>query len=105
MPIEIQYEREAMNNVPMFKELSGVDLLAHLAACWLYAEHHAGKISRDDGTKMKKRIVEALQSATEKEIKDKSIWARAESASRNFMQNKTVDNAVLMHNAFYNLPN
>lgn len=104
MMIEIPFEREAMRNEPPPKQLSGAELLAYLSACYMYELYHSQKISRDDGTKMKKRIVEALRYATDKQNNDNMRWARTENATRTFMQNKTVDNAVKMHNAFYNLP-
>ena len=101
--MEIPFEKLSMQNAPPPKELCGVELLAYLSACHIYEQYHANKITRDEGTKMKKRIVEALQSATAKQNNDALRWARTENATRTFMQNKTVENAVKMHNAFYNL--
>ena len=101
--MEIPFEKLSMQNAPPPKELSGVELLAYLSACHIYEQYHANKIARDEGTKMKKRIVEALQFATNKQDNDNMRWARTENATRTFMQNKTVENAVKMHNAFYNL--
>ena len=101
--MEIPFEKLSMQNAPPPKELSGVELLAYLSACHIYEQYHANKITRNEGTKMKKRIVEALQSATAKQNNDALRWARTENATRNYMQNKTIENADKMHNAFYNL--
>jgi len=87
----------------MLKELSGVELLAHLSACWLYAEHHAGKISREDGAKTKRIIVQALEETVKSQNKCSFAWARLESASRAYSQNKTIENADKFFSAVYNL--
>jgi hypothetical protein len=102
--IEIPFEQQAMRNEPPPKSLIGINLLSYLSACYMYEQYHANKMSRDDGSKMKRQIVEALQFVTAKEHKYSEMWLRIESTSTNYAKNPTAENADMFYAAVYNLP-
>lgn len=103
MNAEIPHEKQAMRGDCAPDGLSGIDLLTYYATCYMYSLYHAGQITRDDGTKMKRKIKSALEDATRAQNRYSFIWDRLESASRAYMQNKTIENADKFHNAVYNM--
>ena len=93
-----------MRNEPPPKSLIGIELLAYFSACYMYEQYHTNKITRDDGSKLKRRIVDALQSATEKENKYSGICARLEKEMIAYAQNRTIESADKLHAAVGNMP-
>lgn len=102
--MELPFEKQAMSNNPMLNELSGIDLLAHLAACWLYEEHHAGRIGREDGGRIKRLIISAIEKATKRENQYSFIWTRLEAAANKYSKEPSIENADKFYAAVYNLP-
>lgn len=101
--MEIPHEQQAMRGDVPPKELCGIDLLAYLSACYMYKLYHDKEITRDEGSEMKKQIAQALEEAAAIENRCSFIWSRLETASRNYMQDKTIENADKFRNAVYNL--
>ena len=101
---EIPFEREAIKNEPKLNDLSGAELLTHLAACWLYAEHRAGHINREDGTKLKRKIVQAYEDATKAQNLYSFIWSRLEASATKYAKEPTIENADKFYAAVYNMP-
>lgn len=103
MTAELQYEKQAMRGDCAPDSLDGIGLITYYATCYMYSLYHAGKITREDGTKMKRKIVQALEEATKTQNKCSFRWDRLESASREYMLNKTIENADKFHNAVYGM--
>lgn len=102
--MEIPFEKQAIQNEPPPKELIGIELLTYFSACYMYELYHANKITRDDGSKMKRQIVDASQSATASEIKYSGISARLEREMISYAQNRTIESADKLHAAVGNMP-
>ena len=47
MELDFEFERQAMKNEPMPKELDYVDATIYQGFAWLYQRYYSGKISRD----------------------------------------------------------
>ena len=103
MNAEIPYEKQAMQGDCAPDGLDGIGLLTYYAACYMYGLYHAGQITRENGTKMKRTIVQALEEATKAQNKYSFLWDRLESSSRAYTLNKTIENADKFHNAVYNM--
>lgn len=103
MNAEIPYEKQAMRGACAPDGLSDIGLLAYYSACYMYSLYHAGQITRENGIKMKRTIVQAIEEATKAQNKYSFMWNRLESASRTYMTNKTIENADEFHNAVYNM--
>lgn len=100
---DFKYEPEAMRNAPAPHSLTGIDLLAYYALCYIYRLYKDKAIDRPTGTQMKQSLLRAYESAMKAQNQYSGIWARIEQAASNYTQDSTTENADRFYAAVYNL--
>lgn len=102
------FEKSAMKNEPCPKILDMADTCAYISLKYLYAMYRNGFISRKEATKEKRTIV--YNHAKDKsmiEFVNRNALEKNEaikSASKEYKENPTIENADKLYAAFYNLP-
>lgn len=99
------YEQQAMRNEELPKALTGFNVLIYFAYCYIYKLYNCGEISREQGTKLKNRIVLAINEAIETLQKYDNMWKRTETSAREYALNPSIENADKFYATVYNLPN
>jgi hypothetical protein len=100
---DFKYEPEAMRNAPAPHSLTGIDLLAYYALCYVYRLYKDKAIDRPTGTKMKQSLLQAYKSANRTKDKYDFIWARLEQSARDYAMNPTKETADVFYARVYNL--
>ena len=57
MNYEFPYEQQAIKNEPLPKALTGLNVLTYFAFCYIYKLYNCGDISREEGSKLKNKIL------------------------------------------------
>ncbi len=93
-----------MRNAPAPLDLTGIDLLAYYALCYIYRLYKDKAIDRPTGTQMKQSLLRAYESVTNTQSKYDGMWLRIEQAASAYTENSTIENADRFYAAVYNLP-
>ena len=92
-----------MRNAPAPHSLTGIDLLAYYALCYIYRLYKDKAIDRTTGTRMKQSLLQAYESANRTKDKYDFIWARLEQSARDYAMNPTKETADMFYARVYNL--
>ena len=101
--IEPKYEPEAMRNAPAPHSLTGIDLLAYYALCYIYRLYKDKEIDRPTGARMKQSLLRAYKSANRTKDKYDFVWARLERSARDYAMNPTKETADRFYARVYNM--
>jgi hypothetical protein len=108
MPDEFPFERAAINDEDMPRDLDIADACFYTALRIIYKAYHNGVIDRKTGTELKKQLTRAHVSDKSKvEFLKRSaidLNDRIKKASDAYKSNRTIENADELYAAFYNLP-
>ena len=106
MAAEFPFERAAMNDEDMPRDLDVADACFYTALRIIYKAYHNGAIDRKTGTELKNQLTRAYVSDKSKvEFLKRSALAlndRIKKASEAYKSNRTLENADELYNAFYN---
>ena len=106
MPDEFPFERAAMNDEDMPRDLDIADACFYTAMRIIYKAYHNGVIDRKTGTELKNQLARAYVNDKSKvEFLKRSTLAlndRIKKASEAYKSNRTLENADELYNAFYN---
>ena len=107
MPDEFPFERAAMNDEDMPRDLDIADACFYTALRIIYKAYRNGVIDRKTGTELKNKLKRAYVSdKSEVEFLKRSALAlngRIKKASDAYKSNRTLENADELYAAFYNL--
>ena len=107
MPDEFTFERAAMNDEDMPRDLDIADACFYTALRIIYKAYHNGVIDRKTGTELKNQLTRAYAIDKSKvEFLKRSALAlngRIKKASEAYKSNRTLENADELYAAFYNL--
>ena len=101
--IELKHEPEAMRNAPAPRSLTGIDLLAYYALCYIYRLYKDRSIDRPTGTNMKQSLLRAYESANRTKDEYNFDWARLERSAIDYAMNPTRETADMFYARVYNL--
>ena len=92
-----------MRNAPAPHSLTGIDLRAYYALCYVYRLYKDKAIDRTAGTPMKHLLLRAYNSANLTKDKYDFIWARLEQTAKDYAMNPTKETADMFYARVYNL--
>lgn len=92
-----------MRSAPAPHGLTGIDLLAYYALCYIYRLYKDKAIDRTAGTNMKQLLLRAYESANRTKDKYDFIWAKLGQSARDYAMNPTKETADTFYARVYNL--
>ena len=105
--MELKFEKSAMKNEPIPKNLSQAEQKAYINLRSLYAQYRAKLITRETASADKEQIIRALTTERSKETaldrENETLRLRIEQVSETYKADPTITNADKLYAAFYNL--
>lgn len=105
--IVLPYEKEAMANKPLPKDLDVVDSFVYLALKYLYSAYRKKLCSREEASKEKATILYNMSEGKSKldflDRQSESLRDRIKEASDRYAEDPTIENADKLYAAFYNI--
>ena len=99
-------ERQASQNAPMPKGLSGAEQMLYQGLCYLYARHRAGDINPETGKAEKAELMERYEEGRRQEEiweRQQRRWADLAGPAAEFRKTKSTEAAQRMHDILYGL--
>ena len=106
--MEFLFEKEAMRNDPVPRELDFVDLCLYIALRGLYASYYSGRLTRLDAQEEKEKLVQQYGLCKSRLIflnrESAKLKERIKNAAKEYEENPNLINADRLYAAFYALP-
>lgn len=99
------FEHATVRGEPLPSNLHGIDIITYFAMCYIYERHKNGNISREQGSVLKRKVVDAYEYTNRFPMKYEGMWKRIEEAATNYSLNPSIEKADAFYAAVYNLPN
>ena len=103
----LPYEKDAMANKPLPKDLDVVDSYVYLALKHLYLAYKKKLCSREEASKEKATILYNMSEGKSKlaflDRESATLRDRISEASERYAENPTIENADKLYAAFYNI--
>jgi len=101
--MELFYERDAMHGEPLPADLSGLDILVYMALCDIYGKYNRGELTREQGTRLKNKVIAEYKHYERETQKRADMWKRIESRAHDYVFDSTIENADRFYAAVYNV--